>query len=164
MLIVCLGETLNWLALVLHRKAADLYHHRKFLCVDYIGRETKVLSCNTNCPKLLLKIEMRYFKSLTIRSAKLGSSFSAIVSSITVGYDVAIWRVALVHAERNGIPTGAEGGSFSSRRGCRTSEKKSKKQSEHHHEPFSSLEVSSELTNFSHLRRFPSGTCAFAVT
>ncbi len=69
---------------------------------------------------------MSYFKSLTIRSAKLGSSFSAIVSSVTVGYDVAIWRVAHVHAERNGIPTGAEGGSFSRRRGCRTSEKKAK--------------------------------------
>jgi len=78
-------------------------------------------------------------ESLTIRSSKLRSSFSAIVSSITVGY-VYIWRVALVLAERNGIPTGAEGGSFSDRRGCRTSDKKAtnkkNKQSEHQHEPF----------------------------
>jgi len=52
---------------------------------------------------------------------------------------VYIWRVALVLAERNGIPTGAEGGSFSDRRGCRTSDKKAtkkNKQSEHQHEPF----------------------------
>lgn len=145
------------------KKAVDFYHRRKFLCVDHIERETKVLSCNMKCSKLQLKIKMNYFELLTIRSAKLGSSFSAIVSSITVGYDVAIWRVALVQAERNGIPTGAEGGSFSSRRGCRTSEKKAR------NKPniimiHSSLKVTSELMNFSHLRRFPSGTCAFAVT
>lgn len=100
-------------------------------------------------------------ESLTIRSAKLRSSFSAIVSCITVGYDVAIWRVALVHAERNGIPTGAEGGSFSDRRGCRTSDKKNKANINTNH---SLIKVGSELLNLSHLRRFPLGTCAFAVT